>query len=564
MKFKKIKMITSVITTVMICSLFNINVVKADITDTALEGYYATNPNQSVGKSKTIKIDGDFSDWSEDMKIAQGVANDDPRIFRGSHEGPVYDTYALYSAWDDENLYFMWQYTNVTDVVDPSQGYPISDNGKPWNGDIPIMLALNTGTGNTSDGTASDGKSVWGLNVKFNTAVDKILCFSAKPKVGKPAIFSVVDGKFDYDSAVDFRDAGVSYVYGDGFLGSSMYGIKGNGYEGYKPEDLLNPSSNWVDFLTKGHDTKQDTMYEMVIPLKSLGIDKSYIEKNGIGAMLISTFGASGTGSIPMDMTFLDNATTPYSADASTSAEKEDVERVSVPLARVGNIVNTQDKLSIIKVTTSVNSPQKVGSSILFDTVATSKMGALQYKYEVNGQVLKDYSVSSKFNWTPSKAGTYKIKVTVKDSVGNTDSKIMDYVIEDKVVDSTVTRVEENASTIKYTGSWITNNGSKYSDGKIFETKEMGAKAVFKFNGTGIKLISSVGNNRGIAKVIVDGVVYPADMCRAISQDGVVTFQKLDLAYGEHTITVECSGLKSKKSSGTSISIDAFDVVKNN
>ena len=38
MKFKKIKMITSVITTVMICSLFNINVVKADLTDTALEG----------------------------------------------------------------------------------------------------------------------------------------------------------------------------------------------------------------------------------------------------------------------------------------------------------------------------------------------------------------------------------------------------------------------------------------------------------------------------------------------------------------------------------------------
>ena len=44
---------------------------------------------------------------------------------------PVYDTYALYSAWDNDNLYLMWEFTNVTDVVDPAQGYPISDNGKP-------------------------------------------------------------------------------------------------------------------------------------------------------------------------------------------------------------------------------------------------------------------------------------------------------------------------------------------------------------------------------------------------------------------------------------------------
>ena len=62
---------------------------------------YATNPN-GFGQYKTIN---DFSDWSEDMIIAQGVANDDARIFRGSHEGPVYDTYALYGAWDDDNLY---------------------------------------------------------------------------------------------------------------------------------------------------------------------------------------------------------------------------------------------------------------------------------------------------------------------------------------------------------------------------------------------------------------------------------------------------------------------------
>ena len=85
-----------------------------------------------MGGYKTIHS---ASDFTESMIIAQGVANDDPRIFRGSHEGPVYDSYALYGAWDDENVYVGWQFTNVTDVADPAQSYPISDNGKPNNGD---------------------------------------------------------------------------------------------------------------------------------------------------------------------------------------------------------------------------------------------------------------------------------------------------------------------------------------------------------------------------------------------------------------------------------------------
>ena len=83
------------------------------------------------------------------MIIAQGVANDDARNFRGTHEGPVYDSYALYGAWDDENIYLGWQFVNVADITSPEQGYVNSDNGKPTNGDIPQVIALNLGTGKT-------------------------------------------------------------------------------------------------------------------------------------------------------------------------------------------------------------------------------------------------------------------------------------------------------------------------------------------------------------------------------------------------------------------------------
>ena len=306
----------------------------------AIGGKYATNPKGQVGKYKTITS---ASDFTEDMIIAQGVANDDPRIFRGSHEAPVYDTYALYSAWDDSNLYLGWQFTNVTDIVDPAQGYPTSDNGKPWNGDIPQMLALDLGTGKSADmssGTMAGGEYVWGLKVGFETRIDALMCFSSKPGVGQPALFKTgSDGLFSYTNPAPalFKENGISFKYEDGFFGSSITGIKKNGYEGYVPEDLTSASSNWVDFLSLGHDKKHDTFYYMTVPFKALGITKDHIEKNGIGVMHISTFGEGGIASCPMDMTMLDKATTAYSADESTSAEKEDTDLVTVPLARIGN-----------------------------------------------------------------------------------------------------------------------------------------------------------------------------------------------------------------------------------
>ena len=411
-------------------------------------GKYATNPN-GFGKYKTIN---DFSDWSEDMLIAQGVANDDARIFRGSHEGPVYDTYGLYGAWDDENLYLMWQFVNVTDVVDPAQNYPISDNGKPWNGDIPQILAFSIDPSKSGDGTikSTDPKTgkvryddnVWGVRVNYETSVDTLMYFSSKPGVGQPAIFKVEDDScFSYDNAVGFKDAGVSFKYKDGFLGSTMMGIKSNGWAGYKPEDLFSSSSNWVDMLKEGHDTNQDTMYSMTIPLKALGIDRSYIENNGIGVMHISTFGQSGTASIPYDPSMLDVANDPYGPDDSTSAEKEDYDVITTSLARIGKTSGGGEVITPVKVdslTTSKNSPQLQGTSIDLATTASGGQGTLSYQYEINSEVVKPFSTLNKFTWTPTKAGDYTLKVTVKDSKGIIDTKTLSYKITEPVQEETL------------------------------------------------------------------------------------------------------------------------------
>ncbi len=405
----------------------------ASDTSEALGGEYATNPQGNSGEYATIT---GASDLTEKMLIAQGVANDDPRIFRGSHEGPVYDTYALYGAWDNDNLYLGWQITNVTDVVDPAQGYPISDNGKPYNGDIPFIIALNLGTGNNSDGSLDTGGKVWGIDVGYETDIDTLICFSSKAGLGTPALFPAdAEGMFSYDTCIGFEDAGITYTYEDGFFcGDELTGIKGNGYDGYSPEMLLDPSADWVNFLDEGHSTSQDTFYTMTVPLESLGITADEIAEHGIGVMHISTFGQSGIASLPMDMTMLDNVNGEYSQDASTSAEKEDADTITVPLAHLGGSgpVPVTDSLSV-NFGADRSSPQTDETDLTLSAIAEGGEGELTYQFLVDGKELQN-SAETSVQWDAS-GGTHTISVVVTDEEGHQVTVEKEYEILGEVVD---------------------------------------------------------------------------------------------------------------------------------
>lgn len=409
-------------------------------------GLYKTNPSAQVGKSKAITVDGDASEWTADMIIAQGVANDDPRIFRGSHEGPVYDPYALYGSWDDDNLYLMWQFTNVTDVVDPAQGYPISDNGKPYQGDIPQAIALDVNNRGSNGMVTADEKGVWGMRYSFaNNEADHLLMFSSKPKVGQPSIFSLnSDDEFDYEpeNVSAFKDAGVSFAYGDGFVGSTVMGIKKNGYEGYVPADLKD-AANFTDLLTKGHDKAQDTTYEMKIPLASLGIDRGYLEGNGVGVMLVSTFGESAIGSLPYDPTTLDHALDPYTADESTSAEKEDVDTFTAKFASVGSVGTS----SVLPATPKSVTAAPVGTTSLkasWAAVAGATSYTVTYAAESQGQpVFVKVASGTQFTATGLAPGTrYWFKVRAETTAGASPYSAAVFAATDTEVEPTTEPTE--------------------------------------------------------------------------------------------------------------------------
>jgi len=306
--------------------------------------YYSTNPNEGVGKyvsNMTISVNGNgvsstaLTNWTSDMLIAQGAARDICQAFLGGHEYPLYDSYALYGAWDDNYLYLGWQFVNVI-----NEG--VGNEAKPYNADIRQMIALDLNPDLNCEGVLEDGSTtIWDatgtkLNT-FNNGMDAAIMFSSKPTNGTPAIFlPTASGLFSYDEpyCVGLKING-TYGYADGLLPSitSIWGI--NQY-GYDPE-LLKGETGFTD-LMPSHTKSNDTFYEMKIKLSDLGITREHIEGTGIGVMHISTYGAGAIGSLPFDDTVYDNVLETYSQDPSSSKEKEDLDVFTYNMARIGKL----------------------------------------------------------------------------------------------------------------------------------------------------------------------------------------------------------------------------------
>lgn len=295
--------------------------------------YYWTNKDGAVGTNKTIS---ELSSWTESEKIIQSVACDSPRCWLGGHEYPDPDLYAMFAAWDDTNLYLMIEIPNVDDADS-------IDNDKSYAGSqfLPMGIVMNTGKRVAGDGTLTDGNSVWQTEKLYSWSndVDTMLMFHPRLNIREPSIFMTDStGKFTYDDkslCVGFADAGVKRdIFFNQSVSANMWAAvtdsEGN-WGGKKSTDIT--SYSYVDYKASG---KKMTAYQVTVPLKAIGIDKSYIESIGISVGAFSTYGSSAMDCLPWDPCMIDVAATPYSSDTSSSHEKEDVDEITAALARIG------------------------------------------------------------------------------------------------------------------------------------------------------------------------------------------------------------------------------------
>ena len=320
--------------------------------------FYSTNAGEAVGKPASIAIDGEFNDWTDDMIVTTGGANDQCNAFHGSHENCVLDLYAVYAAWDDANLYIAWQMCNTGDTwARPGDG-PLTDGGRV--GDVPLIVALSVDPASTAlTGKLTDGRFIWGeasSGVTFTSHVDHLFFMSGKPGLGDPAMFTAVDaaGNTDYGKGCrTFRTSGVKYAMKEGFAPSHLWrqktaadwadattlisdpSIVNNIYDAENYDNLFGDTPN-PDL--KPHDTSFDSFYEMSIPLSELGIDRAWLEANGIGVRVVASRGESGIDCLPFDPSMVDNVFEIYGKDDSTSHEKDDIDNITYELASVGKM----------------------------------------------------------------------------------------------------------------------------------------------------------------------------------------------------------------------------------
>ncbi|MDD6889181.1 MAG: starch-binding protein [Bacteroidales bacterium] len=320
--------------------------------------FYSTNANDAVGAAASITIDGSFSDWNDNLIVATCGANDMCNAFHGSHENSLIDIYAIYAAWDDSNLYVAWQMCNTGDTwARPGDG-PLTDGGRI--GDVPFIVAISvdpTSVGMT--GMLKDGRFIWGDNaengVKFNEHADHLFFMSGKPGLGAPAMFTAADatGVTDYGSHCHlFTNSGIKYAMAEGFAPSHLWrqrtfaewsdattlvsdpSIINNIYDSANYDNLLEGTPEGL----QPHDTSFDSFYEMQIPFTALGINRQWLEANGIGLRVVGTRGESGIDCCPFDASMVDNVFEIYAKDNSTSHEKDDIDIITYAMASVGAI----------------------------------------------------------------------------------------------------------------------------------------------------------------------------------------------------------------------------------
>ena len=293
--------------------------------------HFATNPNGQVGVEKTITIDGSPSDWDLSMKITQNIANNDPRVFAhwSMHEIAI-DDYALYAAYDDENLYLMWEMTNMSDVV-ANEDFP-KTQGNLWIYYLPIFIFLSTEKGRGNGGIMVGGGSIWNSGITLEENVDTIIAVSTNGANG-PFIYHYDESQsaFPTETEDKYEKSGIVFKWGSGILDKEVFGLKECGSDNRKIDMDYSDSSNWIDFYSAtSHDKSLDMTYEMSIPLDKLGLTKEKIKNEGIGIIKVSTFGTSGMDSLPYDKSMSDNAEKPYSKDSSTSMEKEAQDHINL------------------------------------------------------------------------------------------------------------------------------------------------------------------------------------------------------------------------------------------
>ncbi len=122
-------------------------------------------------------------------------------------------------------------------------------------------------------------------------------------------------------------------------------------------------------------------------------------------------------------------------------------------------------------------------------------------------------------------------------------------------------RFEETDPSSTYTAGWTPGNTeATWSGGTAAVSATPSAQVNFTFVGTSVNWIGYRGPQAGIARVFVDGAFLADVDTYEPTRLQAVDFTISQLSYGNHTLTVQATGLKNPASTDSLIFVDAFDI----
>ncbi len=123
-------------------------------------------------------------------------------------------------------------------------------------------------------------------------------------------------------------------------------------------------------------------------------------------------------------------------------------------------------------------------------------------------------------------------------------------------------RYQQGDLNLNYTGKWTVGYSSSASGGSFRYANATGASVTAAFTGTSLTWLGKMGPSYGKARVTLDAdEPVLVDLYAKTDTWKQTVWETGALAPGEHTVKIEWTGIKSVSGGGTTISVDALDIL---
>ena len=210
----------------------------------------------------------------------------------------------------------------------------------------------------------------------------------------------------------------------------------------------------------------------------------------------------------------------------------------------------------------SVYAPQKLGSTAGLNVEwpdATDDSGVASYELQRmknNSGTWTSVALGSptdtSVNLRLATGRTYEFRLRATDTEGNTSGWVLS-------AEAKLRLVQENGAATTYSGTWKRPTLAGSSGGYIRYTNVAGRKASVTFAGRSVAFVSTLGPNRGIAAIWLDGVfVENVDLYSSSLTTATAVKAYSGLGPGTHTLMVRVTGTRNASSTANRVDVDAF------